>query len=95
MRVDGDLPASSQIAPGSVDVATYEAMCASIRQPTLVIQGTDERITHVTQATGLARAIPGARLELIEGAGHLPNARDPVRINLLIRQFVERLGAGR
>lgn len=95
LGTDPETLAATVRAPGSVDVATYEAMCASIRQPTLVIQGTDERITHVTQATGLARAIPGARLELIEGGGHLPNARDPVRINLQIRQFVDRLGAGR
>lgn len=95
LDTDPETLAATVRAPASVDVATYEAMCASIRQPTLVIQGTDERITHVTQATGLVRAIPGARLELIDGAGHIPNARDPVRINLLIRAFVGRLGARR
>ena len=65
-------------------------MCASIRAPTLVIQGTDERLSHVTQGIGLAQAIPGARLELIEGGGHMVNARDPVRVNLLIRDFIAR-----
>jgi hypothetical protein len=27
----------------------------------------------------------------MEGSGHLPNARDPVRVNLLIRDFVHRV----
>ena len=61
---------------------------ARIRVPTLVIQGTADRITDVSQGAGLARAIPGARLELLEGGGHIVNARDPVRVNLLLRDFM-------
>ena len=78
----------------SMDRPTYEAMCAAIHKPTLVIQGTDERISHVTQGIGLARTIPGARLELLAGAGHIANARDPIRVNLLIREFMRSLGTG-
>jgi hypothetical protein len=26
------------------------------------------------------------------GSGHMPNVRDPVKVNLLLREFVERLG---
>ena len=63
-------------------------MCGGIRVPTVVIQGTADRITDVSQGIGLAGAIPGARLELIEGGGHIVNARDPVRVNLLIRDFM-------
>jgi len=66
--------------------------CAGMRTPVLVIQGTDERISHLTQAIGLAHAIPGARLELIDGGGHIVNAREPVRVNLLIRDFIRTLG---
>ena len=74
--------------------ATFAQMCASIHAPTLVIQGTDERLSHVTQGIGLARTIPRARLELIDGGGHMANARDPVRVNLLIREFIERSWEG-
>ena len=45
----------------------------------------------MTQGSGLADAIPGARLEILEGSGHIPNARDPVRVNLLIRDFISEL----
>jgi pimeloyl-ACP methyl ester carboxylesterase len=83
--------AATKRAPPSVDVATFAAMCAAIRAPTLVIQGTHDRITDVSQGAGLAAAIPDARLELIEGGGHLVNGRDPIRVNLLIRAFLASL----
>ncbi len=77
--------------PPTVDAAAFVAMCASIRAPALVIQGTADRITHESQGAGLAAAIPGARLERIEGGGHLAHARHPVRVNLLIQEFLRQL----
>jgi pimeloyl-ACP methyl ester carboxylesterase len=91
LDTDPESLAATVRAPRSVDPATFSAMCASIQAPTLVIQGTDDRITHVTQGSGLAAAIPRARLELIEGGGHIVNTREPVRVNLLIREFLAAL----
>ena len=31
---------------------------------------------------------------IVAGAGHIPMARDPVKVNLLIREFAESLAAG-
>jgi pimeloyl-ACP methyl ester carboxylesterase len=46
-----------------------------IRVPTLVIHGTADRLVSPSGGRATARAIPGARLELIEGMGHdLPRA---------------------
>jgi pimeloyl-ACP methyl ester carboxylesterase len=67
-------------------------LCARIHCPVLVIQGTDDRITGLSRGVELAKAIVGARLEIIEGGGHIQNARDPVRTNLLIRAFVGGVG---
>ena len=70
-------------------------MCACDPRPTLVIQGTDDRVAHVTQGDGPRPARSRARVvELLDGGGHLANARDPVRVNLLIRDFVRDLEAG-
>ena len=91
LDTDAETLAQTQRAPRLLDVERLTAMCAALRAPAIVIQGTDERITHVTQGRGLAKAIPGARLELIEGGGHIVNARDPVRVNLLIREFIASL----
>jgi pimeloyl-ACP methyl ester carboxylesterase len=96
LDTDPETLAATVRATSRVDLATLTRMCASIRQPALVIQGTDDRVAHVTQGTGLARAIPGAQVALLESAGHIPNSRDPVRVNLLIRDFITSLtGKGR
>ena len=93
METDVETLAATVRTPRTLDDPTFTAMCAAIRAPTLVIQGTFERVSHVSQGIGLAAAIPGARLELIDGGGHLVHAREPVRVNLLIRDFVRRLEA--
>lgn len=51
---------------------------AQLRVPTLVIHGTADPLVDVAGGKELARIIPGARLELIEGMGHdLPKALWP------------------
>jgi pimeloyl-ACP methyl ester carboxylesterase len=74
MESDVETLAATVRTPRTLDNPTFAAMCAAIRAPTLIIQGTDERVGHVSQAIGLAAAIPGARLELIDGGGHLVHA---------------------
>ena len=64
-----------------------EAMARRIRCPVLVIHGTDDRISPASRGERLAD-LTGGRLALIEGAGHGPHIRDPVRVNELIRDFV-------
>ena len=75
-----------------VDRDTFLRMCASVRCPVLIIQGERDAITGLSRGIELARAIPQAQLELIEGAGHGPNGRDPIRVNLLMRAFIRTLG---
>ena len=41
-----------------------------IRQPTVVIHGTHDPVLPFAHGQALARAIPGARLVTLEGAGH-------------------------
>jgi pimeloyl-ACP methyl ester carboxylesterase len=64
---------------------------ARVRCPVLVIHGSDDRIRPHAHGEELARAT-GGRLVTIEGAGHIPNARDPVLVNLAIRDFIRRVG---
>ena len=65
----------------------FRAMCARVRCPTLVIHGDHDQIRPVTQGAALADATGGS-LVTLEGAGHIPNGRDPVRLNLLLRDFI-------
>ncbi len=61
--------------------------------PCLVIQGADDAIVGPGAGRKLAAAL-GARARLVElaGSGHSPHARDPVKVNLLIREFIEAAG---
>jgi pimeloyl-ACP methyl ester carboxylesterase len=76
------------------DEATVAGWCAAGRCPVLVVHGDDDQISHVRRGRALAEATGGA-LVVLEGAGHVPLARDPVKVNLLIREFVESLPNGR
>jgi len=66
------------------------ALCKRLRCPVLVIQGTEDAITGPSRGIEFA-ATTGGSLVLLEGSGHGPHVRDPVRVNLLIREFVESL----
>ena len=65
-------------------------LCTQVRCPVLVIHGDDDRIRPHAHGAELAERT-GGRLVTLEGSGHIPHARDPVQVNLLIRDFVDSL----
>jgi len=69
-----------------------EEAIAAVDCPTLVIHGTKDRIQNHLIGVEAARLSNGT-LASLAGSGHFPNVRDPVRVNLLLREFVERLVA--
>jgi pimeloyl-ACP methyl ester carboxylesterase/predicted glycosyltransferase len=70
----------------SLDEAAARELCARVHCPVLVIQGTADAITGPGRGTALAEAT-GGDLVLLEGSGHGPHVRDPVKVNLLLREF--------
>jgi pimeloyl-ACP methyl ester carboxylesterase len=69
-------------------------LCARVRCPVLVVVGDRDAITGPGPGIALAAAVPGAQLVTVEGGGHIPDARDPVLTNLLIRDFVGTIHSG-
>ena len=65
--------------------------CARVRCPVLVIHGTDDAIRPHADGEELAR-LTGGQFLSIERGGHIPNVRDPVLVNLAMREFVRSLG---
>jgi predicted glycosyltransferase len=53
----------------------------------LVIHGEGDAISSVTRGVGLAELTNG-ELAVLEGSGHAPHVRDPVKTNLLLRDFI-------
>ncbi|MFI7447996.1 alpha/beta fold hydrolase [Nonomuraea sp. NPDC049714] len=56
--------------------------------PALFIQGSGDVGVNPEHTRAAAEAVPGARFELIEGAGHWANRQAPERINTLIADFL-------
>jgi len=54
----------------------------------LVLCGSADKITPPALSTELGRIIPGARMELVEGAGHLANLEQPQAFNTLVGAFI-------
>lgn len=63
-------------------------MAAAVRCPVMVIHGDQDAITPHARGVKLAE-MTGGQMVTLEGSGHIPVARDPVKVNLLLREFVE------
>lgn len=63
-----------------------------IRVPTLVVCGSDDRLTPPKYSRYLAERIPNARLELIDGAGHMVMMEQPQQFNRRAMAFFQSLG---
>ena len=59
-----------------------------IDAPTLVLTGDDDAVVDPANSRLLADTIPGARLEVFPGAGHLFFWEEPDRFVQLVREFV-------
>jgi pimeloyl-ACP methyl ester carboxylesterase len=62
----------------------------NLRIPTLIVRGRSDGLVSQDYAERYASLIPGARLELIEEAGHLPQFEQPERFANVVNQFVVR-----
>ena len=56
----------------------------AIGTPTLVLAGSEDPATPPAQGELIASLIPGARLSVLEGAGHLANVEEPAAFNRLL-----------
>jgi pimeloyl-ACP methyl ester carboxylesterase/predicted glycosyltransferase len=67
---------------------SFVSVCEQVRCPVLVIQGDEDKIRPYAAGVRLAE-VTGGSLVTIEGGGHGPMARDPIKVNKLIREFVD------
>jgi pimeloyl-ACP methyl ester carboxylesterase len=80
--------AAYRVLCATVDVAPLAALLPSVKAPTLVLWGEDDRLIPPRLGERLSRAIPGARLELIRGACHAVNEQFPEQVADRILAFV-------
>lgn len=72
------------------DAATWLGAC---RAPALVVAGEVDQVTPRAEMESLARGIPGARFEVVAGAGHCAFLERPDEVQaLLLRHFLGSAG---
>jgi pimeloyl-ACP methyl ester carboxylesterase len=64
-----------------------ERLCREVRCPVLVIHGSADRCQPVARGHRVAE-LTGGDLVVLDGSGHLPHVRDPVKVNRLVIAFV-------
>ena len=79
---------ATQLAPRLLDEQSVRELLARINCPVLVIHGSEDGVRPHASGARLAELADGA-LTTLEGSGHIPIARDPVKINLLLRDFIK------
>jgi pimeloyl-ACP methyl ester carboxylesterase len=86
LETDGATLAATVDGP---DLSAEESreLAARVRCPVLVIHGENDAIASVTRGAALAEHTRG-ELVVLEGSGHAPHVRDPVKVNLLLRDFI-------
>ncbi|BCJ75245.1 hypothetical protein CS0771_47890 [Catellatospora sp. IY07-71] len=70
--------------------AAFTEWCRRVTCPVLLIHGDDDRVSPAGRSQTIAE-LTGGRLVTLHGGGHIPLARDPVQVNLLIQEFVQQL----
>jgi pimeloyl-ACP methyl ester carboxylesterase len=93
LETDGETLIATQDGPG-LTPEEARALCRRVDRPVLVIHGERDAITSVTRGAAMAEQTRG-ELVVLEGSGRAPHVRDPVKVNLLLRDFIAPARPGR
>ena len=70
------------------EVTFDDAQLATLAMPVLFIVGSDDEIFPPAWITDAASRVPGARVEIVPGAGHSPYFEQPDAWNALVTEFL-------
>ena len=83
--------AASLVYGGQGAMEPLHERLAAVAAPTLVVIGTDDPAR--ARGEEVAAGIPGARLALVDGAGHAPHVERPERFRTLLLEFLTETAA--
>jgi pimeloyl-ACP methyl ester carboxylesterase len=79
----------SVIGFGGQKVSAVDRLYLAEAVPVLIVWGGRDRLVPAHHAEHAHREIPGSRLEVFEGAGHLPQLEEPSRFVDVLERFLE------
>lgn len=78
-------------ALGMAERPDSTALLSSVPCPTLVVAGEFDVLSPPSEMRMMANAIPGARFEVIPGAGHMTPLERPDEFNAILRDYLKSL----
>jgi pimeloyl-ACP methyl ester carboxylesterase/predicted glycosyltransferase len=87
LDTDAETLVATQLASRLQDEEGVRALLDRVGCPVLVIHGREDSVRPYESGARLAE-LAGGELVVLEGSGHLPHTRDPVKVNLLLRDFI-------
>ncbi|MEV6911099.1 alpha/beta hydrolase [Amycolatopsis sp. NPDC051071] len=77
---------------GRAERPDYRESLKRVKVPSLVVVGTEDEFTPVSDAELMHELIPGSTLAVIEGAAHLPNLEREAEFNAVFARFLKEIG---
>jgi pimeloyl-ACP methyl ester carboxylesterase len=74
---------------------TFWQRARSIEVPTLILWGREDRLVPVGLGHRLANTIPGSRIEVLPGVGHVPQFEQPEETRRLVLEFLDEVNPPR
>jgi pimeloyl-ACP methyl ester carboxylesterase/predicted glycosyltransferase len=87
LETDGETLACTAVGVHEPTTLDTEAICRAVRCPVLVVHGDADAVTPHSNGVAIA-GWTGGSLVTIPGGGHAPTIREPVKVNLLLRDFL-------
>jgi pimeloyl-ACP methyl ester carboxylesterase len=89
LAIAAELPGTIEILLAQVQAATGHNTSTRLNEitaPTMIVHGTEDQMLAVSNARQIAGLMPGARLEILDGVGHLFFWEQPERAAELVRE---------
>jgi len=80
-------PHGFRLMATALAVADTRDLLQAVDVPAFLVWGSADKRSPVGVGQAMRDAIPGARLEVIDGAGHLINLERPLEFNAIVREF--------
>jgi 3-oxoadipate enol-lactonase len=87
-RID---PAAYRIGAEAVWLTDQRGRAEAIRVPALVTVGDQDLVTPMDLSNELVDLIPEARMQVMNGVGHLGNIEKPAEFNRMIEEFIAQI----
>ena len=84
----GTDPEAFTIACRALQTVDYTSSASQVRNPTLIVVGSEDQATPPAMGQSLAELIPGASFHLISGLAHAPQLQDPEALLAVVGSFL-------